>query len=223
MVERCLWSDNKLAPGPRCFVLFTPSYHQLIYSLNPFCFLFIWIFVGVLSHWLCTGPEDVPMGTRLTGPITAGSYIECFASPLETDKIPLSPHYSINCNSLGEKLLNSPGSHSITLYLSDSPLWVSAETDCHFWFEFMQRNVFPIHSITNVGKTVWSSCFLFVFIRPFPKGEERKRACLEAMSQIKVQPGCYLPSNPEAIVLDIDYKSGTPMQRWVSKPSSLRL
>lgn len=25
--------------------------------------------------------------------------------------------------------------------------------------------------------------------------------------------GCYLPSNPEAIVLDIDYKSGTPMQR----------
>lgn len=79
--------------------------------------------------------------------------------------------------------------------------------------------------------------------RPIPKGDERRRACLRALSDIKVQPGykkhlfktttiwtydkfkywfwnilddvlgCYLPSNPEAIVLDIDYKSGTPMQR----------
>ncbi len=28
--------------------------------------------------------------------------------------------------------------------------------------------------------------------------------------------GCYLPSNPEAVVMEIDYKSGTPMQRLVS-------
>lgn len=46
-------------------------------------------------------------------------------------------------------------------------------------------------------------------------GPERKRACLEALSKIQVQEGCYLPSNPEAMVVDIDYKSGTPMQRLV--------
>lgn len=50
-------------------------------------------------------------------------------------------------------------------------------------------------------------------IRPYPKGPERKQACLQALSKIIVQPGCYLPSNPEAVVLDIDYNSGTPMQR----------
>ncbi|KAK5620106.1 Phosphatidylinositol 4-kinase alpha, partial [Crenichthys baileyi] len=53
---------------------------------------------------------------------------------------------------------------------------------------------------------------------PIPKGEERKKACLEALAKIKVQCGCYLPSNPEAIVLDIDYKSGTPMQSAAKAP-----
>jgi len=56
-----------------------------------------------------------------------------------------------------------------------------------------------------------------VMFRPFPKGEERKKACLEALSKVPLQSGCYLPSNPEAIVLQIDYKSGTPMQRWFKR------
>lgn len=55
-------------------------------------------------------------------------------------------------------------------------------------------------------------------IRSFAKGAPRKKACLDALRKIEVQPGCYLPSNPEAMVLDIDYSSGTPMQSAAKAP-----
>ena len=55
-------------------------------------------------------------------------------------------------------------------------------------------------------------------IRHFPKGPQRKKACLDALRKIQVQRGCYLPSNPEAMILDIDYDSGTPMQSAAKAP-----
>ena len=57
-----------------------------------------------------------------------------------------------------------------------------------------------------------------VYHRPFPKGPERKQACLEALSKIQAEEGVYLPSNPEALVLDIDHNSGTPMQSAAKAP-----
>jgi phosphatidylinositol 4-kinase len=71
----------------------------------------------------------------------------------------------------------------------------------HFYereFEFFRK-------ITNVSAQ----------IKPFPKGQQRREACIQELSKVDLQTGCYLPSNTEAIVVDIDYSSATPMQRYI--------
>jgi phosphatidylinositol 4-kinase A len=50
-------------------------------------------------------------------------------------------------------------------------------------------------------------------IKPVPKGDARKRACLKALAEIQLLNVNYLPSNPESILLEIDYASASPMQR----------
>lgn len=55
-------------------------------------------------------------------------------------------------------------------------------------------------------------------IRPYPKGPERKKALLSCLSRIEVQPGCYLPSKPEALVVDIDKTTGVPLQSAAKAP-----
>ncbi|XP_041348000.1 phosphatidylinositol 4-kinase alpha-like [Gigantopelta aegis] len=74
--------------------------------------------------------------------------------------------------------------------------------------EFYAKEFDFFDKITNISGS----------IRPFPKGPERNEACLKELSKIKLQQGCYLPSNPEAIILEIDYKSGTPMQSAAKAP-----
>lgn len=74
--------------------------------------------------------------------------------------------------------------------------------------QFYEREFDFFEKITNISGE----------IRPYPKGPERKQACLTALRKIQVQPGCYLPSNPEAMVIDIDKDSGTPMQSAAKAP-----
>ncbi|KAL5511303.1 STT4 [Sanghuangporus vaninii] len=57
-------------------------------------------------------------------------------------------------------------------------------------------------------------------LRPFIKKSkpEKKAKIDEEMAKIKVEVGVYLPSNPDGIVIDIDRKSGRPLQSHAKAP-----
>ncbi|KAI7826423.1 hypothetical protein BX661DRAFT_184003 [Kickxella alabastrina] len=57
-------------------------------------------------------------------------------------------------------------------------------------------------------------------LKPFIKKSkpEKKRKIDEEMRKIKVEPGVYLPSNPDGTVVDIDYDSGRPLQSHAKAP-----
>jgi phosphatidylinositol 4-kinase len=55
-------------------------------------------------------------------------------------------------------------------------------------------------------------------IKSIPKGEARKKACLKALAEIQLLSVNYLPTNPESILLEIDYASANPMQRYILIP-----
>jgi phosphatidylinositol 4-kinase len=55
-------------------------------------------------------------------------------------------------------------------------------------------------------------------IRHQPKGKQRTNALLNEISQIRLRKGCYLPSNSEALVLDIDRKLAIPLQSAAKAP-----
>jgi len=73
---------------------------------------------------------------------------------------------------------------------------------------FFEREFEFFHQVTNISG----------IIRPYPKGPERKKALLECISKVEVKPGCYLPSKPEALVIDIDRTVGVPLQSAAKAP-----
>ncbi|GES90544.1 phosphatidylinositol 4-kinase [Rhizophagus clarus] len=76
--------------------------------------------------------------------------------------------------------------------------------------EFYEREFAFFENVTSIsGK-----------LKPYIKKSklEKKQKIDEEMAKIKVDVGVYLPSNPEGTVVDIDYKSGRPLQSHAKAP-----
>lgn len=76
--------------------------------------------------------------------------------------------------------------------------------------EFFEREFQFFDKVTAISGT----------LKPYVKKEkwEKKQKIDEELAKIAVDPGVYLPSNPESIVLDIDYQSGRPLQSAAKAP-----
>ncbi|RKP21718.1 hypothetical protein ROZALSC1DRAFT_26895 [Rozella allomycis CSF55] len=76
--------------------------------------------------------------------------------------------------------------------------------------EFYKREFDFFDKITSISGT----------LRPFVKKSktEKKKKIDEELAKISVDPGVYLPSNPESTVIDIDYLSGRPLQSHAKAP-----
>jgi phosphatidylinositol 4-kinase len=74
--------------------------------------------------------------------------------------------------------------------------------------DFYQREFDFFKEVTSVsGK-----------IKNVPKGQARKVACINALKEVTLRQGCYLPSNPDSMVLEINLSSGQPMQSAAKAP-----
>ncbi|KAG9126585.1 phosphatidylinositol-4- kinase [Ceratobasidium sp. 392] len=76
--------------------------------------------------------------------------------------------------------------------------------------DFYNKEFGFFHEVTSIsGK-----------LKPYIKKTkpEKKAKIDEEMAKIKVEVGCYLPSNPDGIVVDIDKRSGRPLQSHAKAP-----
>lgn len=75
---------------------------------------------------------------------------------------------------------------------------------------FYKREFKFFDSVTNISGA----------LKPYVKREkwEKKAKLDEELARIVVDAGVYLPSNPECVVIGIDYKSGVPLQSHAKTP-----
>ncbi|PAA80299.1 hypothetical protein BOX15_Mlig025879g2 [Macrostomum lignano] len=73
---------------------------------------------------------------------------------------------------------------------------------------FYDREFDFFHEVTNIS----------AIIKDYEKGERRREACRRALREVQLRTGCYLPTNPDALVTEIDYSSGIPMQSAAKAP-----
>ncbi|KAI0980728.1 hypothetical protein GJ496_000473 [Pomphorhynchus laevis] len=55
-------------------------------------------------------------------------------------------------------------------------------------------------------------------IKKFGKGVNRQLACTQEFERIQYRENCYLPTNPENVVVSVNYNSATPMQSAAKAP-----
>ncbi|KAI8923884.1 kinase-like domain-containing protein [Entophlyctis helioformis] len=78
--------------------------------------------------------------------------------------------------------------------------------------EFYEREFNFFAEVTGISGT------LKPLVQADASKAEKKRKIDEEIRKIKVQVGVYLPTNPESIVVDIDYDSGRPLQSHAKAP-----
>ena len=78
--------------------------------------------------------------------------------------------------------------------------------------EFYEREFSFFEEVTGISGT------LKPLVQADATKAEKKKKIDEEMLKIKVEIGVYLPTNPDSIVVDIDYKSGRPLQSHAKAP-----